>query len=111
MAGAACKTIIDMIMRALINAIEVILLNPNINQGKIPEPKRLELIQRLADVDLSMYEGNTDLLPEGGLTGILFEFQRYGLVTEEIWEILRKPFIVGDKTRKSKKNENNDKKE
>lgn len=98
MAGAACKVIINMFIRALTNALEVILTNPSIHLGKIPDAARLKLIQRLADVDLSVYEGDTDLMPEGGLTGIIFELQRYGLVTDEVWQVLHRPEALGSKT-------------
>lgn len=86
MAGAACKVIINMLLRALIQAVESILLNANINQGKIPEPIRLSLVQRLADIDLATYTG--DFMPSGGVRGIVREMEKYGLVTDEVWQIL-----------------------
>lgn len=86
MAGAACKVIINMLLRALIQSVETILLNANINQGKIPEPTRLALVQRLADIDLATYTG--DFMPSGGVRGIVREMQKYDLVTDEVWSIL-----------------------
>lgn len=86
MAGAACKVIINMSLRALIQAVETILLNPQINQGKIPENDRLMLVQRLADIDLATYTG--DFMPSGGVRGIVMEMQKHGLVTDEVWMIL-----------------------
>lgn len=86
MAGAACKVIINMMLRALIQAVETILLDASINQGKIPETVRLTLIQRLADIDLATYTG--DFMPSGGVRGIVREMQKYDLVTAEVWAIL-----------------------
>lgn len=108
MAREACKIIIDNGVRALVDSIERILIDKDVYEGRLPENVRLALIQRLADTDLSVFEGDTNLMPEGGLTGILLELQKYGLVTEEVWLVYRKPFIVTDSKVKSDKNKNND---
>lgn len=100
MAGAACKVIINMFMRALISAVEMILLNPNINQGKIPEADRLMLIQRLADIDIAAYTG--DFMPSGGVRGIVRQMQKYDLVTDEVWVLLNNVESAADGNLKSK---------
>lgn len=89
MARAACKIIINGGVGGLIRAIEKVLTDPSIHAGKIPELDRYDLIQRLADVDLAAYGGGE--VSEGGVSGILLSLEKYGLVTDEVWQIFRKP--------------------
>lgn len=91
MARAACKVIINGTLAALVESIETVLTSPWIHQDKIPTEERIALIQRLADVDLASYTGDRALLPDGGVAGILVDLQNYGLVSEEVWVILRRP--------------------
>lgn len=89
MAGAACKVVINNGLRGLIDGVEKVLLDPDIHAGRLPEPTRLDLVQRLADVDLGAYSGRA--LPAGGIAGILLALEKHGLVTDEVWEIFRRP--------------------
>lgn len=97
MAREACKIIINNGVQALISSIERILIDKDVYTGRLPEDVRLSLIQRLADLDLAVYEGNTALMGEGGLTGILIELEKHGLVTDEVWSIYHKPFVTAGK--------------
>lgn len=89
MAGPACKIVINMGIKALTEAIERILIDPDVHQERIPTTARLDLIQRLADIDLGVYAG--DGIPQGGLSGILLELEKYHVVTPEVWEIYKRP--------------------
>lgn len=98
MAGPACKVIINNQTHGLSAALETILTNSDIYGvcQKLTDTKRLELLQRLADIDLAAYSGNPmewsgNPMPAGGLAGIVVELEEVGLVTAEVWEILRKP--------------------
>lgn len=91
MAKAACKVIINGTMQALVTGIEKILTTPAIHQDLIPTDERNALIQRLADVDLAAYSGDGGLLPAGGAAGILVDLEGYGLISPEVWNVLRRP--------------------
>lgn len=89
MAGAACKVIINQLLAALSEAIEEILLNPSIYQPKLSEDVRDDLIQRHADCDLALYGAKE--MPLGGLMGIMEVLDKHGLISADVWMILRKP--------------------
>lgn len=91
MAAQACKIIINNLVAALMKALESILVSEHLHRGRIPERERLALIQRLADLDVATYTGNVELLHKGGLAGVVKVLEEYGLVTDEVWEILREP--------------------
>lgn len=96
MAGPACKVIINNQTHGLSAALETILTDPDIYTccgDKLTEDKRLRLLQRLADVDLAAYDGSE--APKGGLAGIVLELQEVGLVTAEVWQVLRNPKLEG----------------
>ena len=59
--------------------------------GRLPEAKRLAILERLARVDVAAYTGDREMLPEGGLAGILCELEEAKLVTDDVWTVLRKP--------------------
>lgn len=90
MAGAACKVIINNGVQGLIKAIETVLTDSNIHQDRIPYEDRMVLIQKLADVDLASYSECVQA-PTGGVAGILLQLEKYGLVTDEVWQVYRKP--------------------
>jgi hypothetical protein len=96
MAKAACKVIINGTLAALVRSIETVLTVPSIHQDRIPQEERIALIQRLADVDLASYTGDRALLPAGGVAAILVDLERYGLVSDEVWIILRRPETASD---------------
>lgn len=89
MAGGACKLLINGGIGALTKGLEIILTNPAINMGKIPDRERKEMIQRLADCDIAAYTGGE--MPKGGVSGIALELQRYDLLSDDIWEIYARP--------------------
>lgn len=91
MSGAVCKVIINMLVQGLMKALETILITPAIHQDKLPNDVRMGLIQKLADLDLALYSGDKALLPGGGLAEIVKTLERHGLVTDEVWQVLRKP--------------------
>ena len=91
MSGQVCKVIINMLLQALMKALETILLTPAIHRDRLPEDVRMSLIQKLADIDLASYRGDGSLLPDGGLAGIVEVLQDHGMVTDEVWEILHRP--------------------
>lgn len=97
MSGQVCKVIINMLLQALMKALETILLTPAIHRDRLPETLRVSLIQKLADIDLASYRGDSSLLPGGGLVGIVEVLQDHGMVTDEVWEILHRPEVETDK--------------
>jgi hypothetical protein len=97
MAGAACKVVINNGVKALMESIERILLDVQIHANRLTDDERLDLIQRLADVDISTYTGKES--PMGGLTGILIELEGHGLVTDEVWQIYNRPAEATAKSR------------
>lgn len=90
MAGAACKVIINNGVQGLIKSIETILTNSDIHQERISYDDRMVLIQKLADVDLASYNECVQA-PIGGVAGILVELEKYGIVTDEVWQVFRQP--------------------
>lgn len=89
MARTYCKIIIDEALMALMRSLERILIDPDIHMGKIPDDKRRELIQRMADIDIAAYGQGP--MPDGGLGGILLELESMGLVTDDVWKIYARP--------------------
>jgi len=89
MAGAACKIIINMMLAAITKGLEQVLMSPLVRDEMLSAEKCGVLIQRLADIDLAVYGGGR--MPAGGLAAVLLELEREGVLTEEVWEILRKP--------------------
>lgn len=92
MAGAACKVVINQIIRAIVAAVERILLDPDVHTGRLTDAERALYIQRLADLDLATYTGAP--MPRGGVAGILVELEKHGIVTDEVWQILRRPELL-----------------
>lgn len=92
MAGPACKVVIDSLLGALASAIERVLLDPDVHMGRIPETDRLDLVQRLADIELAAWSGSD--MPHGGVSGLLLALEKHKVVTAEIWEILRRPELA-----------------
>lgn len=89
MARNICKIIINEGLQALTRSLEEALINPDINMGKIPDDKRRELVQRMADIDIATY-GRGEM-PEGGILGIMKELEDLGLITEDVWQIYARP--------------------
>lgn len=89
MAGAACKVIINQLLAAISAAIEEILLDPTIHGASLPDKVREDLIQRHADCDLALYGAKE--MPLGGLIGIIEVLDKHGLISADVWMILRKP--------------------
>lgn len=94
MAGAACKVIINQLMAGLAGSIEKILIDPNVNMGLIPEIDRKRLIQDLANIDIQSYDGTSSGV---SLVGILVELESYGLISPDVWTVLRRPVGAGIK--------------
>lgn len=94
MAGAACKVIINQLMAGLAGSIEKILIDPNVNMGLIPETHRKRLIQDLANIDIQSYDGTSSGV---SLVGILVELESYGLISPDVWAVLRRPVGAGIK--------------
>lgn len=92
MAGAACKVIINGGVKALTDSIERILIDPNVHQNRMSDAVREKLIQQLADNDLAAYRGSCAVT--GGLVEILLELERLRLVTEEVWEVYKRPDLL-----------------
>lgn len=89
MARNICKIIINNSLQALARSLEEALINPDVHMGKIPDDKRRELIQRMANIDIAAYGQGP--MPDGGLGGILLELESMGLVTEDVWQIYARP--------------------
>lgn len=85
MARNVCKIIINNGLIALARSLEKILIDPDVNMGKIPEAKRGELIQRMADIDIAAFTGEN--MPKGGLRGVMMELADLGLVSDDVWKI------------------------
>lgn len=85
MSRQACKIIINGGLRALSEALEEILTNPNINGGKIPDGIRYDLIDRQARCDIALMHGGE--MPEGGLVGIAKELENCGVLSPDIWSV------------------------
>lgn len=90
MAGPRCKIILNGIVQGLIRSLENVLTNDSL-MAEVDETKRNDWLQRLANCDLAVYNGNIYLLPKGGLCAIVSEMEDACLVTDEIWYVLRKP--------------------
>lgn len=89
MAGPRCKAILNGIVQGLIKALETILTNDQMS-GSLGS-LRDDWLQRLANCDLAVYSGDSSLLPDGGLCQIVLEMENAGLVTDEVWLVLRHP--------------------
>lgn len=98
MAGAACKVIINQLMAGLAGSIERILIDPNVNMGLIPEADRKRLIQDLANIDIQSYNGG--ISPGTSLSSILIELESHGLISPDVWAVLRRPAEAGIKGEK-----------
>lgn len=87
MAGQVCKIIINNLIRGLILSLEEILFNESLcEKFGMCDSDRLSYIQKMANIDLAVYSGDRDKLPEGGLCGIVREMQeKYGMITDEVW--------------------------
>lgn len=88
MAGAACKAIINDISNGVGRSLERILTMPAV-RDKIGAELARSLIQRLADIDIAAYSGGP--VPEGGQAGILLELQSHGVISDDVWAVLRRP--------------------
>lgn len=90
MSGPRCKIIINGIVQGLIGALEDVLTD-GLLMLEVDVKKKDDWLQRLANCDLAVYDGNGRLLPDGGLCGIVLEMEKAGLVTDEVWYVLRHP--------------------
>lgn len=90
MSGPRCKIILNGIVQGLIKALEEVLTDGML-MLEVDVYKRNDWLQRLANCDLAVYDGNDKLLPEGGLCQIVLEMEKAGLVTNEVWYVLRHP--------------------
>lgn len=90
MSGPRCKIILNGIVQGLIKALEDVLTDSML-MLEVDVKKKDDWLQRLANCDLAVYDGNNELLPEGGLCQIVLEMEKAGLVTSEIWYVLRHP--------------------
>lgn len=93
MAREVCKIIINNGLQALARSVEKSLVTPGIYKGRIDEEKRLDLLQRMADIDLAAYYGGE--VPLGGYSGIMIELEACGLVTAEVWKLYARPTMKG----------------
>jgi hypothetical protein len=91
MAGAACKVVINNGVRALIQSVEIVLIDRDVHQDRIPFEERMVFIQRLADIDIASLTGDVELMPTGGVLGILIDLEKYNIVTKEVWKVFAKP--------------------
>lgn len=90
MAGPRCKAILNGIIGGLTQALEKVLTDGDMMYG-VDIAKGEDWLQRLASCDLAVYRGDSKLLPVGGLAQIVLEMQKAGLVTDEVWYVLRHP--------------------
>lgn len=92
MAGAACKIIIDSMIRALNEGIERVLLSPLVRDVMMPADQCDTLLQRMANIDVRTFTGcevPTYNLNDG-YREILKTMQAYGVITDEVWIFLNK---------------------
>lgn len=88
MARTACKIIINNGLQALSLSIERILIEPQINGGRIPDKDRYEMIQQLADIDtVAMSGGAVDVC----LQDIMLRLEGFGVLSSDVWLIYAKP--------------------
>lgn len=90
MSGPRCKIILNGIVQGLIKGLEEVLTDGML-MLEVDVDKKNDWLQRLANSDLAVYDGNSKLLPEGGLCQIVLEMEKAGLVTNEVWYVLRHP--------------------
>ena len=91
MAGVACKIIINNGMGALAQSLESALTSPLVRGEMVKAEICDALIQRMADIDLATYDPEAHEMPPGGLAGVMLELQGYGVITDEVWEVYRRP--------------------
>lgn len=91
MAGIACKIIINQMIRALSESLEKILSNPLIRDGgKITSREADALLDRLVHLDLDAGDGGSTA-GHDSLLLIVSDLVKRGIVTDEVWRILRNP--------------------
>lgn len=87
MAGAACKVIINQLLWGLGKGLETALTMPMIRE-RLGEDVADKLLDRMVRVDLAQYDGSW---AQDSLASVLDELVDAGIVTDEVWRILRKP--------------------
>lgn len=87
MAGAACKVIINQLTTGLSMGLEKALTMPLVRE-KLGEGRSDALLDRLVHVDLAGYDGTW---PKDSLSAILSDLVDSGVVTDEVWRLLKKP--------------------
>lgn len=92
MAGAACKIIIDDLIRSLNSSLEQVLMSPLVRDNMLSACECDKLIQRMANIDLRTYVGAEveNTMQGDGLVEILKTLQRCGVITSEVWVILNR---------------------
>ncbi len=91
MAGVACKIIINQLIRALSKSLERILSNPLIRDSdKISASEADALLDRLVHLDLDAADGAGSAGTDG-LLAIVADLVRRGIVTDEVWRVLKNP--------------------
>lgn len=91
MAGVACKIIINQLIRGLSESLERILSNPLVREGgKISAKEADILLDRLVHLDLDSADG-AGTAGSDGLLAIIADLVRRGIVTDEVWRVLKKP--------------------
>lgn len=88
MARAACKIIINGQLLALIKSLETVLTSPLVRDEMMPATECDTLIQKLADLDIHTYTGQGS---PAALCDIVGELVTAGVLTNEVYEILRHP--------------------
>jgi hypothetical protein len=92
MAGPACKKILNGVMGALAKAIEDGLTDPLVRGVMLPAAECDKLIQEMANSDLQYYLGEASPVKSPrGLSGVLMALHDKGVVTDEVFEVLRHP--------------------
>ena len=90
MAGTACKIIINNGVGGLSASLEKVLTSPYVRGVMISEAKSTSYIQRLAEIDLATYDPQANVMPEGGLCGMLEDLYADGVFTDEIWAVFQR---------------------
>lgn len=88
MAGAACKVIINGGIAALTHSLERILIEPELNGGKIDDKERRRMIQSLADLDQTVYAGGTVGMC---LQEMMVRLEELGVLSADVWKIYTPP--------------------
>lgn len=88
MAGPVCKAILNGLMASIMEALETSLTSPVV-RGVMLKPARCdEYLDRMARLDLATYGAQATA---DSLGAILLDLERDGVVTPEVWLVLRRP--------------------